>query len=81
MSEMREELTLVGCDPLTHSYLGDGVYCGIDSARQVWLLTNRFGVIHKIALELEVLGALFHYANTTLKHHTAPHEAKPQETT
>lgn len=66
--DMREKLSKLGCKPETHNYLGDGVYCGFDGT-YVWLVVDRNGLSHEIALENEVLAALYRYAN--------PHFVKP----
>lgn len=41
-------------------YLGDGVYAGFDGY-QVWLWTDRFGVVHEIALDGSTYSALCKY--------------------
>lgn len=41
-------------------YIGDGVYASFDGY-QVWLRTERYGGIHAIALEPEVLSVLDEY--------------------
>ena len=42
-------------------YLGDGVYADCDGY-QIWLRTERYGMIHEIAIEPSVLAALNDYA-------------------
>jgi hypothetical protein len=43
-------------------YLGDGIYVSRDAGHQIWLRTNRDGMIHEIALEYHTLGVLLAYA-------------------
>lgn len=62
--EAREVLTRLGCD--RHHYIGDGVYCGIDASGQLWLITERDGGWHQIALDLTALGSLYRYARGAL---------------
>ena len=61
MSTMRNTLTDLGCAETTLSYLGDGVYCGLDGASQVWLVVERKNAIHKIALDDHVRASLQRY--------------------
>jgi len=63
---MREVLSDLGCPVPTHNYLGDGVYCGLDPAGQIWLITEVHGTINKIAIEPTVMAALMKYAKRYL---------------
>ena len=65
MMEAREVLTQLGCD--RHSYLADGVYCGIDLAGQIWLITRRDHMWHQVALDDVTLSALFNYVKAQMK--------------
>lgn len=58
---MRKVLSDLGCPAETHGYLGDGVYCGIDGAGQVWLAVDRYGTPHTIALDTDVQADLWRY--------------------
>lgn len=58
--EAREKLNEIGCTK--HNYLGDGVYCGVDFAGQIWLIAERENGWHEIALDTGALAALFRYA-------------------
>lgn len=55
-------LERLGCPRETREYIGDGVYTGLDSAAQIWLVTEVSGVVHTIALEPTVLAALLGYS-------------------
>jgi hypothetical protein len=44
------------------SYLGDGVYCHVDAADQIWLRTERETGWHEIALDPATFAALVAYA-------------------
>jgi hypothetical protein len=43
-------------------YLGDGVYCHLDEAGQIWLRTERESGWHEIALDPVTFQALIEYA-------------------
>jgi hypothetical protein len=65
MTDVIAFLMDLGCPKETHGYLADGVYAGIDGARQMWLVAERDGEYHAIALEIATLDALEEY---TFKH-------------
>lgn len=62
---MREELIKLGCAVGTHEYLGDGIYCGRDDAKQIWLVVQRESEYHAIALDGPTAAALYRYAHIT----------------